>query len=76
MDWEFVSATLVMLLVNLIYAVIALFVGLLAIKIFDNLILKKIDLEEEIKKGNIAAAIFSSTLLIFVAIILGFALGK
>lgn len=76
MDWEFVSATLVMLLVNLVYAVIALFVGLLAIKIFDNLILKQIDLEEEIKKGNIAAAIFSSTLLIFVAIILGFALGK
>jgi uncharacterized membrane protein YjfL (UPF0719 family) len=51
-------------------------VVLLAIKIFDNLILKQIDLEEEIKKGNIAAAIFSSTLLIFVAIILGFALGK
>ena len=76
MDWEFVSATLVMLLVNLIYAIIALFVGLLAIKIFDKLILKQIDLEEEIKNGNIAAAIFSSTLLIFVAIILGFALGK
>ena len=76
MDFEFVSASLVMLLVNLIYAVVALFVGLLAIRLFDKVLLKKIDLEEEVKKGNIAAAIFSATLLLFVAIILGFALAK
>lgn len=76
MDFEFVSASIVMLLVNLIYAVVALFVGLLAILLFDKVLLKKIDLEEEVKKGNIAAAIFFATLLLFVAIILGFALAK
>ena len=76
MDWNFVRATGVMLLMNLTYAVVALFVGVIAIRLLDRIILKKLDLEEEIQKGNIAAAIFASTLLIFVAIIVGLALAK
>jgi uncharacterized membrane protein YjfL (UPF0719 family) len=76
MDWSFLGASLLMLLMNLIYAIVALFVGLLALRILDHLLLRKIDLEEEIKKGNIAAAIFSATILLFVAIILGLALAK
>ena len=75
MDWKFVLASSRLLLINLVYAVVALFVGVLALRLLDRLVLKKIDLEEEIKKGNIAAAIFAGTLLIFVAIILGSALG-
>ena len=70
-NWEFVSRNLVLLTVNLVYAVIALFVGVLALRLLDRLVLKKIDLEEEIRKGNIAAAILAGTLLLFVAIILG-----
>ncbi|MFH1480745.1 MAG: DUF350 domain-containing protein [Pseudomonadota bacterium] len=76
MDWNFVRASLVMLVSNLVYAVVALFVGLFALRLFDRILLKRIDLEEEIKKGNLAAAIFASTILLFVALILGFALGK
>ena len=71
MDWKFVAASSMMLLVNLVYAVIALFVGVLALRLLDRFLLKKVDLEEEIKKGNIAAAILAGTLLLFVAIILG-----
>ena len=75
MDFNFIRSTAILLLVNLIYAIVALFVGVLALKFIDNKLLKRIDLEEEIRKGNIAAAIFGSTILIFVAIIIGFALG-
>jgi uncharacterized membrane protein YjfL (UPF0719 family) len=76
MDWEFVRAASVMLVINLIYAVVALFVGVLAVRWVDHLLLKKIDLEEEIQKGNIAAAIFGGVLVMFVALIIGMALGK
>lgn len=76
MDWEFVRATSIMLVINLLYAVIALFVGVLAVRVLDKLVLRKIDLEEEIQKGNIAAAIFGGVLVLFVAIIIGFALAK
>ena len=76
MDWNFVGASSVMLVVNLVYAVVALFLGVIALRLLDRIVLKKIDLEEEIQKGNIAAAIFASTLLLFVALIVGHALGK
>ena len=76
MDWEFVQSTSILLLINLIYAVVALFVGVLSVRLLDKLILRKIDLEEEIQKGNIAAAIFGGVLVLFVAIIIGFALAK
>jgi len=76
MDFSFVRASAVMLVINLVYAVVALFVGVLAIRLLDKVVLKKIDLEEEILKGNIAAAIFASTLLLFVAVIIGFALAN
>lgn len=76
MDLDFVRATSVMLIVNLIYAVVALVVGVLTVRVVDRVLLKKIDLEQEIAKGNIAAAIFGSVLVLFVAIILGFALGN
>ena len=76
MDWKFVAASSVMLLVNLVYAVIALVVGLLALRLLDRFLLPKIDLEEEIQKGNVAAAILAGTMLLFVAIILGLTLAS
>ena len=76
MDFDFVRATGTLLAVNLIYAVVALFIGVLAVRVVDRFLLRKIDLEEEIQKGNVAAAIFGSVLLLFVAVILGLALGR
>ena len=76
MDWQFVGATGVMLLMNLVYAIVALLAGVTAVRVIDHVVLKKIDLEEEIKNGNIAAAIFGSTLVLFVAVLLGFALAR
>ena len=76
MDWNFVRASSILLVINLVYAVVALFAGVLALRLMDRYLWKKIDLEAEIQKGNISAAVFASTLLIFVAIIIGFALAK
>jgi uncharacterized membrane protein YjfL (UPF0719 family) len=76
MDYDFAGASGVMLLVNLVYAVVALLLGIGALKWIDSRLLKKIDLEQEIQKGNIAAAIFASSLLLFVALIISHALGR
>ncbi len=76
MDASFVRATSLMLVINLVYAVVALFIGALSLRVVDRWLLRKIDLEEEIKKGNLAASVFASTVLLFVAIIVGLALGR
>lgn len=76
MGSEFVRSTLILLLVNLGYALTALVVGVLAVLALDRWAFRKIDFEEEIAKGNIAAAIFAGVLLLFVAIIVGTSLGK
>jgi uncharacterized membrane protein YjfL (UPF0719 family) len=76
MDFDFAGASGVMLLLNLVYAVVALFVGVLGIRVVDRIFLRRIDLEDEIRKGNIAAAIFASALLLFVGIVVSQALGQ
>ncbi|WP_290702932.1 DUF350 domain-containing protein [Amphritea sp.] len=69
MEMEFFSASLINLLLNLSYTIIALIVGVYALLWIDKRLLKNIDLEEEMKKGNLAVSIFASTILLFVAII-------
>ena len=65
----------VVLVKKLIYAVVALGVGTLAVRFIDKVVYPEIDFMEEIKKGNIAAAIFAGILMLFIAIILGGVLG-
>lgn len=69
MEKQFIISTLINLSINLLYTLVALAMGILALKIVDDKILKSINIEEEIKKGNLAVAIFASTILIFVALI-------
>ena len=57
------------LCVNLGYVVISLFVAMLSLIIIDKYVYKRINFVEEIKKGNIAASIFYSVILLFVAIL-------
>jgi len=66
---DFFVSTLINLSVNLVYTVAVLVIAVIALKYIDSKLLKSIALEEEIKNGNIAAAIFASTILIFIAII-------
>lgn len=76
MDASFVRATSLTLLINLLYALVALVVGVLAVRWVDETIYKEIDFMEEIKKGNLAAAIYASVLVLFIGIVLHAALGR
>lgn len=70
MEWEFLTGSIINLSMNIVYTILALLVGVIALKYIDDKLLKSIDIEEEIRKGNIAASIFGSTILIFIAIII------
>lgn len=72
MEYEFLSVTLMNLAINLVYTIVALLVSLAALIIIDKKLLPGISIEEEMKKGNIAVAIFASTILLFVALIVTF----
>jgi uncharacterized membrane protein YjfL (UPF0719 family) len=76
MDLAFAKASAVMLGINLIYAVIGFLLSVVAILVIDKIFLTKIDLQEEIKKGNIAAAIFAGALVIGAVLAVASALGK
>lgn len=74
MESQVLFATLFNLGINLLYTVLALLLGVVALVLIDKKLLKSIEIEDELKKGNIAIAIFASTILIFVAIIVSFGL--
>jgi hypothetical protein len=74
METDFFIATLFNLIMNLIYTIVALFIGILALKIIDKKLLTTIEIEQELKKNNMAVAVFSATILLFVALIVSFGL--
>jgi len=74
MDTGFFLATLFNLFMNIFYTLIALVVGLIALKVVDSQLLKSLDIQEELKNNNMAVAVFSSTVLLFVALIVSFGL--
>ena len=61
--------TMLNMVVSLSYAIVTLLVSVTTLYLIDHFFYKKIDFIEEIKKGNIAASIFYSVILLFVAII-------
>lgn len=66
MEWTIIG-------LNFLYAALGVVLMFLSYKIFDKLS-PKIDFEEELKKGNIAVAIFIAALFISIALIIGGAL--
>ena len=74
MQTEFFLGTIFNLIMNLVYTIAALFIGIFALKIIDKKLLTSVDLQKELKNNNIAVAIFSSTILLFVALIISFGL--
>ncbi len=63
MEWSII-------LLNLMYAVIGVVLMFVSYKVFD-LLSPKINFEEELKKGNIAVAIFIAALFIAISLIIG-----
>lgn len=74
MQTDFLIATFFNLMMNLAYTIIALFIGILTLRFIDKNLLKAINIEEELKNNNLAVAIFASTILLFVALIISFGL--
>lgn len=74
METQVLFATLFNLGINLLYTILALILGVVALILIDKTLLTKIKIEDELKKGNIAIAIFASTILIFIALIVSFGL--
>jgi uncharacterized membrane protein YjfL (UPF0719 family) len=63
MEWSIIG-------INFLYASLGVVLMFLAYKAFDKLS-PKINFEDELKKGNIAVAIFVAALFIAIAIIIG-----
>lgn len=63
MDWSIIG-------INFLYAALGVVLMFVSYKIFDKLS-PKINFEDELKKGNIAVAIFIAALFIAIAIIVG-----
>ena len=66
--------TLTFLLINLGYAVVALVVSIVTLILVDKYLFTRIDFIEEIKQGNLAAAIFYSVTLLFIGLVVATAL--
>lgn len=71
MEAEFMNATYFSMGINLLFTLITLVFSVLLLLGVDKILLRNINLQEEIKKGNIAAAIFASSIMLFIAIIVG-----
>jgi len=71
MEITTVQQSMLYLGLNLVYAVMALLVGVIAIRAVDRWLYTRVDFEEEIKRGNIAAAIYKSALLLFIGLVIG-----
>jgi hypothetical protein len=74
MTTDFLIAQFFNLGVNILQTLIALLVAVLGLQFIDRKLLKHIDIEQELAKGNVAVAIFASTILIFVAVVTVFGL--
>lgn len=62
------------MLLNLGYAVLSLFISVIALVVIDKFIFKNVDFIEEIKNGNIAVAIFQSVILLFIGFVVSAAM--
>lgn len=74
MEVTTIEQTLINLAISLGYAVVSMLVALVSLYLVDHFIYKNINFIEEIKKGNIAASIFYSVVLLFIAIIISIAI--
>jgi putative membrane protein len=59
-------------LMNMMYAALGVVLMFVSIRVFDHL--TKLDLEEELQRGNIAVGIFVASLFLSIALIIGRAL--
>ncbi len=69
-EYALLRTSIITTVLHLVFGVIAIFVGAVTIKMVDHFIFKRIDLEEEIARGNLAAAVLAGSIWIALAMIL------
>lgn len=74
MEVTSIEQNVIFMLLNLGYAVLSLFISVVALVIIDKFIFKNVDFIEEIKNGNIAVAIFQSVILLFIGVVVSSAM--
>lgn len=74
MEVSSVEQSIIFMMINLGYAVLSLFIGVIALVLIDKFIFKDVDFMQEIKNGNIAVAIFQSVILIFIGVVVSAAM--
>ncbi|MBP7370407.1 MAG: hypothetical protein KA902_03115 [Arenimonas sp.] len=74
MTTDFLIASFFNMGVNILQTIFALIVGVLGLQFVDKRLLKHLDIEQELQKGNLAVAIFASSIMLFVGIVLSFGL--
>ena len=74
MEITSIEQNVIFMFINLGYAIISLLISVIALVIIDKFIFTSIDFIDEIKKGNIAAAIFQSVILLFIGIVVSAAM--
>jgi uncharacterized membrane protein YjfL (UPF0719 family) len=69
-ELSLIEASAASLAVHLVFVVLAIFVGAVALLAVDRFVFKNLNLEDEIGKGNVAAAIFAGAMWVALAIIM------
>ena len=69
MEWVLIRTTLISQLVHLVAGAVTLLVGARLIRAIDHVVFKKIDLEEEIARGNLAAAVLAGAMWLALALV-------
>ena len=62
MEWALIRSTMLSEMVHLVAGVLTVIVGAFVIRGIDKIVLRKIDLEEEIARGNLAAAVLAGAM--------------
>ncbi len=68
MEWALIRSTMLSEMVHLVAGVLTVIVGAFVIRGIDKIVLRKIDLEEEIARGNLAAAVLAGAMWLALAI--------
>jgi len=74
MEISTMSQNIMNLAISLVYALVTLVISVMTLYMLDHFVYKNINFIEEIKQGNIAASIFYSVVLMFVAVIVSIAI--
>ena len=69
MEWALIRSSALSQAVHLVAGLVVLFVGAFAIRLIDRIVFRRIDLEEEIGRGNLAAAVLAGSIWIALALV-------